>query len=57
MAACAGRINRSTSELALHLVRHGQQVGVPLLGAATLALVAGFALLNQGLYETVGQDW
>ena len=25
--------------------------------AATVALIGGFALLNQGLYETIGRDW
>ena len=44
-------------ELALHLARYGQQVGVPLLIAATVAMIGGFALLNQGLYETIGRDW
>ncbi|HKI30664.1 MAG TPA: HEAT repeat domain-containing protein [Gemmataceae bacterium] len=43
--------------LAVNLARHGQQVRVPLLIAATVALIGGFALLNQGLYETIGQDW
>ena len=37
--------------LALHLARYGQQVRVPLLAAATVAMVGGFALLNQGLYD------
>jgi hypothetical protein len=43
--------------LALHLVRYGQQVGVPLLATATVGMIGGFALLNQGLYETIGRDW
>jgi HEAT repeat protein len=43
--------------LATNLVRYGHQVGVPLLFAATLAVLFGFALLNQGLYETIGRDW
>src|ERR1019366_1118302 len=43
--------------LALHLMRYGQQVGVPLLVAATVGMIGGFALLNQGLYETIGRDW
>ena len=43
--------------LAMHLARYGQQVRVPLLISATVALIGGFALLNQGLYETVGRDW
>jgi HEAT repeat protein len=44
-------------ELAANLARYGHRVGVPLLIAATAGLIAGFALLNQGLYETVGRDW
>ncbi len=43
--------------LALHLVRYGQQVRVPLLAAATIGMIGGFALFNQGLYETVGMGW
>ena len=41
----------------MHLARYGQQVRVPLLVAATVGMVGGFALLNQGLYETMGRDW
>jgi len=44
-------------DLAPHLARYGEQVGVLLLVAATVATVGGFALLNQGLYESVGTDW
>ncbi len=44
-------------ELAANLVRYGRHVGAPLLIAATVALVGGFALLNQGLYATVGREW
>ncbi len=44
-------------ELALHLVRYGQRVGVPLLAAAAVAVIGGFALLNLGLYQTVGHNW
>src|SRR5205809_41659 len=44
-------------ELALHLGRYGPRVGVPLLVAATAGVIGGFALLNQGLYETVGRGW
>jgi HEAT repeat protein len=43
--------------LALHLVRYGHHVGVPLLAAATVGMIGGFALLNQGLYGTIGRDW
>lgn len=44
-------------ELAVHLIRHGGRVGVPLLAAAAVGAVGGFALLNQGLYESVGRGW
>jgi HEAT repeat protein len=44
-------------ELATHLVRYGPRVRVPLLAAATVGVIGGFALLNQGLYETVGKSW
>jgi HEAT repeat protein len=44
-------------QLAIHLPRYGERVGVPLLSAATVGMIAGFAQLNQGLYETVGRDW
>lgn len=43
--------------LASNLVRHGRRVGVPLLAAAAVAAVGGFALLNLGLYATVGSSW
>ena len=39
------------------LKRFGNQVGVPLLVCATVAAIGGFAMLNQGLYETVGRSW
>jgi HEAT repeat protein len=39
------------------LKRYGKQVRVPLLLCATLAAIGGFAMLNQGLYETVGSSW
>ncbi|HYV39861.1 MAG TPA: HEAT repeat domain-containing protein, partial [Gemmataceae bacterium] len=44
-------------ELAIYLVRFGEKVGVPLLAAAAGAMIGGFALLNQGLYETIGRAW
>jgi HEAT repeat protein len=44
-------------DLAVHLMRYGRQVRVPLLIAATVGTIGGFALLNQGLYETVGKEW
>lgn len=40
-----------------HLKRHGRQVRVPLLICASFAAITGFAMLNQGLYETAGRDW
>ena len=44
-------------ELAPHLARYGDQIGVLHLVAATVATVGGFALLNRGLYESVGRTW
>jgi HEAT repeat protein len=44
-------------DLALHLVKYGHRVGVPLLAAASVAMIGGFALLNEGLYESVGHLW
>jgi len=38
-------------------VRYGPRVGVPLLASAAVALVGGFALLNEGLYQGAGRDW
>lgn len=43
--------------LAVNLERYGKQVRIPLLIAATVALIGGFALFNQGLYATIGQQW
>ena len=43
--------------LAMHLKRYGKQVHIPLLISASVAVIGGFALLNQGLYETVGHTW
>ena len=43
--------------LAWNLERYGKQVGIPLLIAAAIALIGGFAFLNQGLYETIGKHW
>ncbi|MDG3002270.1 HEAT repeat domain-containing protein [Paludisphaera mucosa] len=40
-----------------NLKRYGRQVGIPLLISAAVAAIGGFALLNQGLYETVGRSW
>ena len=44
-------------ELAANLVRYGQAVGVPLMITSTIGMVGGFAMLNLGLYETIGRDW
>lgn len=44
-------------ELAENLVRYGHAVGVPLLASATVGMIGGFALLNYGLYQTIGRDW
>jgi len=43
--------------LALNLEEYGKQVRIPLLLSATVALIGGFALFNQGLYETIGRSW
>ena len=40
-----------------NLKHYGKQVRIPLLIAATVAVIGGFALLNQALYETVGRGW
>ena len=42
---------------ATYLERHGKQVQIPLLLSATVAVIGGFALFNQGLYETIGRNW
>ena len=44
-------------DLAIHLARYGQQVRVPLLAAATVAAIGGFAMLNLGLFESFGASW
>lgn len=44
-------------QLAERLALYGSRAGLPLLVAATLASVSGFALFNQGLYESVGETW
>ncbi len=43
--------------LALNLELYGRHLRLPYLGCATVALIGGFALLNQGLYQTIGRDW
>ena len=42
---------------ATNLGRYGKQVRVPLLISAAAAVIGGFALLNQGLYQTIGASW
>jgi HEAT repeat protein len=44
-------------EPAVNLIRHGRHVGLPTLFAATVATVAGFALVNWALYATAGRGW
>ncbi len=44
-------------DLAPNVARYGHHVGVPLLASAAASVIGGFALLNQGLYETVGREW
>jgi HEAT repeat protein len=43
--------------LAPNVARYGHRVEVTLLASAAAAVIGGFALLNQGLYETVGGGW
>ena len=43
--------------LADSLKRYGKQVRIPLLISATVAVIGGFALLNEGLYESIGRGW
>ncbi len=43
--------------LAMNLGRYGRRVGIPLLISAAVASIGGFALLNQGLHDTIGRDW
>ena len=43
--------------LARYLVRYGHQVDVPLLAAAAVGVIGGFALLNLGLVRGIGKDW
>jgi HEAT repeat protein len=43
--------------LATELARYGSHVGVPLLAAAAVGMVCGFALLNFGLLRLLGSSW
>lgn len=44
-------------ELAANLIQYGHRLGAPMLAGAAVAAIGGFAMLNQGLYHTIGQDW
>jgi len=44
-------------EPAPRLAKYGHQVGVLMLIASTVAMLGGFALLNHGLYESIGENW
>ncbi len=44
-------------QLAVNLVHYGHRAGVSLLMTAAVAAVGGFAMLNQGLYQTIGRNW
>jgi len=44
-------------ELAHDLIWCGDKVGMPLLAAAAVGVIAGFAMLNLGLSRTVGAGW
>jgi len=44
-------------ELARQLVRYGQQVSLPMLISASIGVICGFALLNFGLYQSIGRTW
>src|SRR5207247_4532011 len=43
--------------LARSLLYSAGRVGFPLLLTATVAAAGGFALLNHGLYDTIGEKW
>jgi HEAT repeat protein len=43
--------------LAVDLLHYGHQAGPLLLVAATVAMIGGFAMLNQGLFHTIGKAW
>ncbi len=44
-------------DLAHNVARYGHKVEVTLLAVAAAAVIGGFALLNQGLYESIGRGW
>ncbi|MCE9530557.1 MAG: HEAT repeat domain-containing protein, partial [Planctomycetes bacterium] len=44
-------------ELAHHVVRYGDRLGPVMLGISAVAVILGFTLLNQALYETLGGSW
>jgi HEAT repeat protein len=43
--------------LAVHLATYGSRVRFQLLVAAAIGAISGFALLNQGLFESFGRNW
>jgi HEAT repeat protein len=44
-------------DLAHNVARYGHQLEVTLLAVAAASVIGGFALLNQGLYESIGREW
>lgn len=44
-------------ELAANVAQYGHFVGIPLLAVAAAGLIGAFALLNFGLYESIGRQW
>ena len=44
-------------DLAPNVAQYGQQVEVMLLAVAATAVIGGFALLNQAMFESIGRDW
>jgi HEAT repeat protein len=44
-------------ELAANVARYGEVIGIPLLGVSAAGLIAAFALLNQGLFKSIGPEW
>src|SRR4029078_10468051 len=43
--------------LATDLARYGDRVDIPLLAAAAVGMIGGFALLNFGLFRLLGPAW
>jgi HEAT repeat protein len=44
-------------QLATELARYGDRVEIPLLAAAAVGMIGGFALLNFGLFRLLGPAW